>query len=139
MAFTQNTLPTRIKQPRAASVQIANADAQAQKVVDAAGVNGSKHTSLIAVSNDTVARDVMISRTNGGTSYPIGTVSVPAGAGYSSTVPSVNLLALIGLPIDSDGNSYILLIFGDTLTVSSLVTVTSGKLITVNAMSIGDF
>jgi hypothetical protein len=139
MAFVQNTLATRVKQPRASSVQILPADTTAQKVVDTAGASGSKYTSLIATSTDTAAHDVQISRTNGGTSYLLGTVAVPAGAGNSAGAPSVNLLAVLGLPIDSDGNPYIQLIYGDTLTVSSLVTVTTAKAITINAPAIGDF
>jgi hypothetical protein len=140
MAFTQNSLATRVKQPRAASVQIANADASAQKTVDTAGVNGSKYTALIATSTDTAAHDVTISRSNSGVYYPLGTVSVPAGAGMSSLAPSVNLLGgIVGLPIDSDGNPYLQLITGDILTVNSTNTVTAAKLISVTAPAIGDF
>ena len=142
MSFTQNTTPTVVKQPQNGKVQIANADAQTQKTVYAAGGNGSKITSLIAVSSDTSARDVQISITNGGTSYPIGTVSVAAGAGNSSGTNNINMLNgtnIQGLPVDSDGNPYIHLISGDTLTVSALTTVTSGKLITVTAATAGDF
>ena len=142
MSFTQNSLPTLLKQPQNGKVQIANADAQAQKVVYTAGASGSKVTSLIAVSTDTTARDVQVSITNGGVSYPLGTVSVPIGAGNSSSVPSVNLLdpgLLVGLAFDSDGNPEILLISGDTLTVSALSTVTTAKTITVTAPAVGDF
>lgn len=142
MAFTQNPAPEFVKQPQNGKVQIANADAQNQKTVYTAGASGSKVTSLIAVSTDTSARDVQVSITNGGTSYPLGTVSVPAGAGNSSSVASCNLLdvtKLVGLALDSDGNPYIHLISGDTLTVSALATVTTAKLITVSAPTAGDF
>jgi len=142
MSFTQNSVATLIKQPQNGKVQIANADAQSQKTVYTGGANGSKVSSLIAVSTDTAAHDVQVSITNGGTSYPLGTVSVVAGAGNSSGVNSVNLLdptKLLGLSFDSDGNPYIFLISGDTLTVSALPTVTSAKLITVTAPAVGDF
>jgi hypothetical protein len=142
MAFTQNSVATLIRQPQNGKVQIANADAQAQKTVYTAGASGSKVSSLIATSSDTSARDVQISITNGGTSYPLGTVSVVAGAGNSSGTASVNLLdptRLIGLAYDSDGNPFIHLISGDTLTVSALTSVTSGKLVTVTAATVGDF
>jgi hypothetical protein len=142
MSFVQNTTPTVVKQPQNGKVQIANADGQNQKTVYTAGGSGSKVTSLLAVSTDTSARDVQISITNGGTSFPIGTVSVTAGAGNSSGVNSVNMLNatnIPGLAFDSDGNPYIHLINGDTLTVSALTTVTSGKLITVTAATAGDF
>ena len=142
MTFTPNAVPTFIKQPQNGKVQIANADAQNQKTVYTAGANGSKVVALMAVSSDTSARDVQISITNGGTSFPIGTVSVPIGAGNTSAAVSVNLLnnaTLLGLPVDSDGNPYINLISGDTLTVSALTTVTTAKLITVTAVGVGDF
>ena len=142
MSFVQNSVATLIRQPQNGKVQIANADGQNQKTVYAAGANGSKVTALIATSSDTSARDVQISITNGGTSYPLGTISVPIGAGNSSAAVSVNLLnstALPGIAIDSDGNPYIHLVSGDTLTVSALSTVTSGKLITVTAATVGDF
>ncbi len=141
MAFTQNSVPTLVKQPQNGKVQIANADAQNQKTVYTAGASGSKVAALIAVSTDTSARDVQVSITNG-SSFPLGTVSVPAGAGNSSSVTSVNLLdptRLVGLSYDSDGNPFIFLISGDTLTVSALSTVTSGKTITVTAPAVGDF
>lgn len=142
MAFTQNSAPEFAKQPQNGKVQILPADAQAQKTVYTAGASGSKVTSLMAVSTDTASRDLQISITNGGTSFPIGTVSVVIGAGNSGTVPSTNLLnnsQLPGLPLDSDGNPYIHLISGDTLTVSALTTVTAAKTITVTAVTVGDF
>src|SRR5437764_13486004 len=122
-------LPQAVKNGK---VQIVNADGSNQKTVYAAATNGSKVTSLIAVSSDTSARDVQISITNGGTSFPLGTVAVAAGSGNSSTTKSANLLdptVLQGLATDSDGNPYIHLVSGDTLTVSALSTVTSGKTI----------
>lgn len=136
MPLTSN--PVFPQQPKNGKVQIANGDASAQKTVYTAGSNGSKIHGLFAVSTDTSARDVQISITNGGTSYPIGTVTVAIGAGNSGSVPTQNLLPylgqLLGLPLDSDGNPEILLNSGDTLTVSALTTVTSGKLITVTAI-----
>jgi tetrahydromethanopterin S-methyltransferase subunit D len=142
MAFTQNTTPTMVKQPQNGKVQILPADASNQKTVVTAGASGTKVTSLCAVSNDTAARDVQVSITNAGTSFPLGTVTVPAGAGFSGSVVAIDLMNqqnLPGLAIDSDGNPYINLISGDTLTVSSLTTVTAAKAITVTAPGVGDF
>ena len=133
--------PTPIfpQKPNCGVVQIANADAQAQKTVYTGGANGSKIIALIAQSTDTSARDVQVSITIGGTSYPLGTVTVPIGAGNSGSVPSVNLINLTqipGLPIDSDGNPLIFLASAsDTITVSALTTVTAAKLITVTAIA----
>lgn len=132
MAVTST--PVFPQTPKNGKVQIANADAQTQKTVYTGGANGSKIHGLIFVSTDTSNRDVQISITNGGTSFPIGTVSVVAGAGNASGTPSVNgfnTVNLVGLPVDSDGNPEILLLSAsDTLTISALTTVTSGKLIT---------
>lgn len=141
MAVTPNSVVT-VQTPKNGKVQIANGDAQAQKTIYTGGAAGSKVTGLLLQSTDTSARDVQISITNGGTSFPLGTVTVPIGAGNAGTVPSVNALnsaQLPGLPLDSDGNPYIFLISGDTLTVSSLSTVTAAKLITASVVGVGDF
>jgi hypothetical protein len=131
--------PALPQKPNNGKVQIANADAQAQKTVYTGGANGTKIAALVAQSTDTSARDVQISITNGGTSYPLGTVTVAIGAGNSGAVASQNMLvpsAIPGLPIDSDGNPYIFLASAsDTLTVSALTTVTAAKLITVTAIA----
>lgn len=140
MATTPNSVVT-VQTPKNGHVQIAPGDAQAQKTVYTAGANGSKITGLLLQSSDTAARDVQVSITTSGTSFPIGTVTVPIGAGNAGTVPSVNGLnntQLPGVPTDSDGDPYIFLQSGDTLTVSALTTVTAAKLITVTAIG-GDF
>lgn len=142
MAFVQNTTPTMAKQPQNGKVQIANADGTTQKTVYTAGASGSKVTALLASSTDTANRDVQVSITNAGTSYPLGTKTVPLASGTTAAVPTVNLLdpaSIIGLAMDSDGNPYIHLVSGDTLTVSALVAVTAAKLITVVAPSAADF
>lgn len=141
MAVTPNSVVS-VQTPKSGKVQIANADASNQKTVYTGGANGSKISGMILQSTDTSARDVQISITNGGTSYILGTVTVPIGAGNSGSVPSVNAFnnaQLPGLPVDSDGNPYIFLASAsDALTISSLTTVTSGKLISANAVC-GDF
>jgi hypothetical protein len=140
MAVTANSIITAQAANRG-HVQIANADAQAQKTVYTAGANGSLLRGLLLQSTDTSGRDVQISITNSGTSYPLGTVTVPAGAGNSGSVPSVNALnsaQLPGLPLDTNGNPTLFLVSGDTLTVSALSTVTAAKLITASAIEAGD-
>lgn len=139
MAFTQNTKPTFPFQPQAFTVNIANADAQAQKVGYTAGANGSKIIAVIATSTDSAARDIQMSRTNGGTSYPLGTKNVAITAGTVTGTPAVNLLdptVEVGLPIDSDGNPFLYLISGDTLTFSALTTVTTAKLISITVIAV---
>lgn len=135
------TQPVFVGTPKNGKVQIANADASNNKTVVTAGSNGSKVTALQLQSDDTSARDVRISIVNGGTTYPLGVVTVPIGAGNSGTVPSVDALnsaQMPGLPRDSDGNPCILLVSGDTFVVNALTTVTTAKLITATAIY-GDF
>jgi hypothetical protein len=142
MAFTQNNLATLARQPQNGKVQILPADAQAQKTVYTAGASGSKVSSLIGTSTDTAAHDVQISISNGGTSFLLGTIQLPIGAGNTSGVPSVNMLdptKLVGLAYDSDGNPFLHLISGDTLTLSSVVTVTAAKVLAFNALTVADF
>jgi hypothetical protein len=135
MAVTST--PVFPQTPKNGKVQIVNADAQAQKTIYTGGSNGSKINGLIAVSTDTSDRDVQISITRSGTSYPLGTVTVVAGSGNSGSVASVNMfsvLKLVGLPLDSDGNPAILLLdASDALTASALTTVTAAKAITLTA------
>jgi hypothetical protein len=137
MPFTQNVKPTFPLQPIVSRVQIANADAQAQKTGYTAGANGSKIVGVIAASDDTSNRDIQISLTNGGTSYPLATKTVPLASGTSAAAAPVNLLdpsVIPGLPLDSDGNPFLYLISGDTLTFEALVTVTSGKHVTIHVI-----
>lgn len=135
MTFTPNLNPTFPKQPITSRITIVNADAQTQKTGYTAGANGSKIIAIIATSTDTSSRDVQISLTNGGTSYPIGTKTVPLSSGTVAGTNAVNLLDttnMVGLPIDSDGNPFLYLISGDTLTFSALVSVTAAKTIAIH-------
>lgn len=136
MPFTPHTVPTFPYQPQQSRIQILPADAQAQKTIATAGGNGSKLIGLNVSSTDTVARDVTLSLTNGGTSYPLATKTIPIGAGTVAGTPPVNLLdpaVIPGLPVDSDGNSFLFMVSGDTLTANALVTVTAAKAITLHA------
>src|SRR5205814_1708724 len=68
-----------------------------------------------------------------------GSGSIPMDHGSTAAAASVNLLdtSLIpGLPLDSDGNPYLHLISGDTLTFSALVTVTTAKKITIHVIGV---
>jgi hypothetical protein len=81
---------------------------------------------------------VQVKVTNGSTDYILGTKTVGAGAGNAAGTPAVNLLdpaVIVGLPIDSDGNPFLYLVSGDTLTAAVLTQVTSGKLINLQAVT----
>jgi len=133
--------PVVLQTPKIGVVQIVNADASNQKTVITAGASGSKVTSLIAASDDTSSRVVQISVTRSSTAYVLGSVSIPAASGTDGSTASVNLLGttlLPGLPVDNDGQQYIFLQNGDTLTAKALSTVTSGKTIHLTS-NYGDF
>lgn len=139
MAFTQNTNPTFPKQPSTNRVQILPADTTTSKTGYTAGASGSKIVSIIATSTDTVARDITVSITNGGTAYLLGTKTVPITSGFVAGTPAVSLLdsaVIVGMPFDSDGNEFLYLISGDTLTFASLVTVTAAKAITIHVFAV---
>lgn len=124
--------------PKNYKVQIANADGQTAKTVATGGSNGTKIVSLNLSSTDTSARDIQIVITRSGTSYILGTVSVPIGAGNTSGAAAVDALRsgqVPGLPLDSDGNPFIFLAdASDTLQVIAPVTITSAKIVSAVAM-----
>ena len=124
--------------PRNGKVTIVNADGTALKTVYTADADGSKIVSLMAVSTDSSARVVEVGITNGGNFSQIGCVNVPIDAGTITGTPAVNLLNLTsmpGLPIDNDGQPYLLLISGDTLQVRVQVAVTAAETIFVTAIA----
>jgi hypothetical protein len=114
---------------------IANGDAQTVKTVSTAGTNGSKVSMLLATSTDTSARDVILYVTISATNYPIGQISLPITAGQLNSTPTVNLLnsSQLQLPLDANGNPYIYLASGASLTINAPVTITSAKTVTVVA------
>jgi L-serine deaminase len=114
---------------------IVNADAQTVKAVSAAGTNGSKVSMLQATSTDTTARDVILYITISATNYQLGQISLPITAGALNSTPTVNLLnsSQLQLPVDANGNPYIYLASGATLSVSAPVTITSAKTVTILA------
>lgn len=117
------------------------ADAQGYKTVFTAGANGSKIESLIISSNDTAAHDVTINITRSAVNYQLGQISIPITAGYLNTAGSIDVLRssiIPGLAYDSNGNKYLYLKSGDTLTINAPVTVTTAKQITAVASG-GDF
>ena len=131
--------PVFAQTPKCGMVQVVNADGTNSKIVYTAGANGSKITALLAASNDSSARIFLIRITRSAVNYVLTAVSIPANSGTDGTAPSVDLLSssmFTGLPVDNDGQKYLLLESGDTLTVAlSTSAVTSGK--TVHFKAIG--
>lgn len=117
-------------------VAIANADASTVKTLAAAGTNGTKIEAINVSLTDTTTRDLQIYATISATNYLLGTVNIPLSSGNTNAVPSIDLLRHSQLPFfayDANGNKYIYLANGTTLSVASGSTVTSGKFLTVVA------
>ena len=95
------------------------------------GTNGSKIVSLTAASNSTSAHTVTVALSTGGTAVTLGAVSVPASAGTDGATSAVDILGsslLPGLPVDGDGQRYLLLpSTAYTLTVATSATINTGK------------
>jgi hypothetical protein len=106
------------------------------------GTNGARIDSICVTSTDTAARDLQLFLYKGGTSYLIGTVSIPAGAGNTSAVNPVELLAqsgntgLIGLVAkDPYGNSVLWLDSSTTLYAAMGATITTAKQVTITGLA----
>lgn len=119
--------------PKRGMVQIVPADTTTKKTLVTAGANGSKVVSITAASDDSSNKTFSIYVTRSATDYLLGTVTVPTLSGTDGSAPSVDLLGggttnqIPGLPIDNDGQRYILLENGDVLKVAALVTLTAAK------------
>lgn len=132
--------PSVPQTPRNEKVQILNATGTGLVTAITGATNGTKVVGLIASSTELTAnnRDIQISITKSGTSYILGTKSVPFSAGFVTGIPAINLLdpaVIVGLPTDADGQPYLFLETGDTLQVNSLTTLTSGKIISVHGIA----
>lgn len=112
------------------------------KALTTTQTNGLKVESILVTSNDTSARDVCLYMTISSTNYLLIQVQIPITAGQVNTTPPVNLLAggitpgsFPGLPVDGNGNPYIYLPAGATLSVNTPVALTSAK--TMNIIATG--
>lgn len=132
MAVTANSVVTP-QTPKRGLAQILPADTTTLKTVITPGADGAKVTSLNACSDDTSNRIVQVVVTRSAVDYLLGSAVVPTLAGTDGVVPTVDLLTLLPLPRDNDGQKYLLLENGDVLKVKSTTTVTAAKTINVAA------
>lgn len=110
------------------------ADTTSVKSVVVAGSNGTKIEALNVSMTDTTTRDIQLYVTISATNYLLGTVNIPLSSGNTNAVPSVDILRSSQLPslaYDSNGNKYLYLASGSTLSVACTTTVTTAKQITV--------
>jgi hypothetical protein len=96
-----------------------------------AATNGSQITSISCSSTDTVAHTLYVYRVHSATNYLITTVSIPATAGDSTTIPPVQILNTTNVPgpIDPNGNRYLSIADGDSISISVSVAVTASDFI----------
>ena len=117
-------------------VQIANADGTAFKTLWTPGASGSKIVALSLASDDSATRDILLAVTKGGVDYPIGTMQVAITAGTVVATVAQNFfdgVRLPWLPVDGDGQRYMLLESGCVLKAKPLVAVTATKFVTLTA------
>ena len=140
MAVTST--PAYLQTVQAPVVQILPADTTTNKTLVTAGTNGTRVYAIYVTSTDTSARDIALKKTISGTDYILGTFSIPITAGTINSTPTINLLnhsQLPNLPRDSNGNTYLQLKTGTTLTVAALTTVTAAKVISFSTAATSDF
>lgn len=116
-----------------------NADgAAASKDVFVAGSNGSRCFAIAATSTDTSDRDFQIFLNDGSTSFLVGTVTVPLGAGNTGTVAALNLIGSLSTNpwLNSDGS--VMLPTGWKIKASNVTTITTAKTVTLVALG-GDY
>lgn len=132
-----NTTPIFPLSIQTSAVSFANADGTSEKTIVTAGSEGTRIDVLLVTSDDTTARVFRLLVNNGTTSFIVGEVSVPVGAGTDGATLSVKVLAASVLPwLDSSGSLF--LKAGWTLKAAAKVAVTSGKTIAFVAFS-GDY
>lgn len=141
MTFAQNPIATFVKQPQNGKAVITNGVGTTNTNVYTAGANGTKISGLNATNNDGTAKSLTVSILNGSTLFPLGVALLGVNAGANSTTASVDCLSqslIPGLPVDSDGHPYIILVSGDSLQVTCNVAPGTGNTVTVVA-TCGDF
>src|ERR1700679_4281743 len=104
-----------------------NSSAGTAQTVFTAGSQGSKVEALGLTSTDTSARDVTVTLYRSSTAYQIATISVPAGAGNTDTIPGIDVLRNSQCPFlsyDNNGNRILYLMSGDVIQINA-ATITS--------------
>ena len=103
------------------------------KTLYTAGVNGSKCFGLWETNSDpTSTHLVSVQVVNSGIKYGGVSIATAVNQGFATGVPPGNFTGSTnwpGLPVDSDGNPYLLLAFGDTLQATFATALTTATLI----------
>ncbi len=146
--MVQNVNATFVKTPNLQATQITTGTGSSVVVgVYTGGVSGSKVNGFIATGiGTTAAFDVQWGVANATTLFILGTVSIPAGAGSTDSIPAVNMFNTTnspGITLDSDGNPFVILPSSAWLieakSPATSSTWTAGVVINLVAVSGGDF
>jgi hypothetical protein len=141
MAFTQNSDGTFVKQPRLAVQNFVQAVdvAGTFKTVVIAGPNGSKVTSIVVCSTDTVNAHVVTIAVNRSTvRYTLNSANVVINTGTNGIVAPIDLFSTAALPVDNDGQKYLFLESGDTLDATFATALNTAQALMLMAVY-GDF
>ena len=99
-----------------------------------AGANGSKCYSGLATNTDTVSHLINIVVTNSSVNYVGTAFTLALSAGNTAASPPQTFTSTTvwpGLALDSDGNSYIMLISGDTIRATFATAITASTTVSL--------
>lgn len=134
-ALTQNTFIAP-QTPERESYQYTNSSTPGTyTTVYTAGANGSVITALVESNTDSSATHVVnCSVFNAATQYTSST-AITTTSPAASSWNNINIFATwTGLPLDQNGNPFLILVSGDTLQCTYATAITSGKFVVVTAM-----
>jgi hypothetical protein len=109
------------------------------KTLYTAGSSGSIITGIYLTTSDATATHLVTCQVvNNAVKYGGNAVTTVLGAGFTTNVPAQNFISpnvWPGLPIDQNGNPYLLLISGDTLQCTFATNLTSATVINLVAVA----
>lgn len=110
------------------------------KTIYTAGSNGSKCFALWETNNDASATHlVTVQIVNSAVKYGGVALTSASSDGFANAVPAKNLMSQAnwpGLPLDSDGNPYFLLVSGDTVQATFATALTSTDFLNLTAVCV---
>ncbi len=129
---TSNTAPIFEGEANSKGVQFTSADTTTKKTVFTADTKDSRIDSISCCTNDTTTVNLAFYKKDGSTSFYVGNVNLPIGAGYT-TVAKVEAITLLEPQV-----GYIYLPTGWTLECNCVATMTAAKTTDIVAMG-GDY
>lgn len=122
---TRPIFPGTIKN---AAIEMDNADGTTILDLVTAGTGGARIDKISVVSDDTAAVQLDFYYYDGATSFRLGTITIPIGAGTVAGTPSVSVLNQTDMPFLADDLAFYLEA-GDKLRVAAQSAITSAKVV----------